>query len=47
MSWFAEFNPQINWHNCSVSLDLDAEKYIVIAAHAADSFYGIDLCTAD
>ena len=47
MSWFTEFNPQINWHNHSVQLDLDDKQYNVIAAHAADSFSGIDLCTAD
>ena len=47
MSWFVEFNPQIDWHNHSVWLDLDDEQYIVIAAHTDDSFSGIDLCTAD
>ena len=46
ISCFAEFNPQIDWHSHFVSLDLDAEQHIVIAAHTADSFSGIDLCTA-
>ena len=47
MSWFAEFNPQIDWYNPSTSLDLDAEQYTVISIHTTDSFPGIDLCNAD
>ena len=47
MSWLAEFNPQIDWHTRSVQLDLDDKQHTVIAAHAADSFSGIELCTAD
>ena len=47
ISWFAEFNPQIDWHNHSVQLDLDAEQFTVNAAHNADSCSGIYLCTAD
>ena len=30
MSWSTEFNPQIDWHNHSVQLDLDAEKYTLM-----------------
>ena len=47
MSWFAKFNPQIDWHNHSVQLDLYDKQHTVIASYAADSFSGIDLCTAD
>ena len=47
ISWFAEFNPQIDWHNHSISLHLDAEQHTVISTHAADSFSSIDLCIAD
>ena len=47
MSWFAEFNPQIVWHNYSVKLDLDNNQHTIIAVYNADSFSGIDLCTAD
>ena len=36
MSLFAELNPQIDWHNCSIQLDLDAELHTVNAAHAVD-----------
>ena len=34
-SWFAEFNPQINWSNCSVILNLDRKQYYIIAIYAA------------
>ena len=47
MSWFSEFNPQIDWHNYFVSLNLDSVLYTVFAIHIADSFYGSDLCNAD
>ena len=47
MSWFAEFNPQIDWHNHSLQQDLDAEQHSVNAVYTADSCSGIDLCTAD
>ena len=47
MSWFAEFNSQTDWHNCSVQLDLDEKQHTVIAAYTADSFFGIDLFIAD
>ena len=47
MSWIAAFNPQIDWHSHSVFLALDAEQCTIIALHTADSFSGIDLCTAD
>ena len=47
MSWFTEFNPQIDWHNYSVQLDLDDKQFTVIAAHSADSFSGIDIYTTD
>ena len=47
ISWFAEFNPQIDWHNHSVRLNLDAEDHTVIAANTADSCLNIDLCAAD
>ena len=45
MSLFAEFNPQIDWHQHSFQLDLDAEQHTVKAAHTADSCSVIDLCT--
>ena len=47
MSWFAEFNPQIDWYNHSVSLALNAKQCTVIAVYAAYSFSGIDLYTAN
>ena len=47
MSWFAEFNPRIDWHNCSVQLDLDNKQHTLIAAQTDDSYSGIDFCTAD
>ena len=47
ISWFAKFNPQIDWHNHSVQLDLDDEKNTVIAEHTDNSFSGIELCTAN
>ena len=47
MSWFAKFNLQIDWHSHSVHLDLDDKQHTIIAAYAADSFSGIDLCIAD
>ena len=45
MSWFAEFNPRIDYYNHSVSLDLDTEQLTVITTHAADLFSVTDLCT--
>ena len=47
ISWLAEFNPQIDWRNHSVQLNLNDEEHTVIASHAADSFSGIDLCTVN
>ena len=47
MSWFAELNPQFDWYNHSVQLDLDAEKHSFNAACTADSCSDIDICTAD
>ena len=47
MPWFIELNPQIDWHNCSVRLDLDTKQCKIIAAHAANSFSGIYFYTAD
>ena len=47
ISLFTEFNPQIEKHNHSVSLDLDSERHTIVATYAADLFSGIDLCTAD
>ena len=47
MSWFAEFNPQIDWYNHSISLDLDAEQYTIISTCDVDSFSGIAFCTAE
>ena len=47
MSWFAEFNPQIDWHNRSIELDLDDKQHTIIAAHSVDSFSDIELCASD
>ena len=47
ISWFAEFNSQIDWHNHSAQLDLDAEQYTANVACTADLCSCIDLCTAD
>ena len=47
MSWFAEFNAQIDWYNRFASFNLEAEKYTVVAISSVGSFLGIDLCKAD
>ena len=47
ISWFAEFNPQIDWHNHSESLDLDENQCTVVAKHTANSFAGINLCNVN
>ena len=47
ISWFTEFNPQIDWHNHYIQLDLDAEQHTVNTARTADSCSSIDLCTVD
>ena len=45
--WFAEFNPQIDWHKHFVSLDLDAELHTIISTRTSELFSDIDLCNAD
>ena len=47
ISWFAEFNPQIDWHNRSLQLDLDAEQHTVNATQSFDSCSGIEICTSE
>ena len=47
ISWFAEFNPQADWHNHSISLNLDEAQQTVVLIIAAHSFDGIDLYNAD
>ena len=47
MTWFAEFNHQIDWYTHSVSLDLDAKNYNVIATYISDSFFRMDFYSSD
>ena len=39
ISWFAEFNPQIDWLNHSVSLGLDVEKHTIVSIYTANFFF--------
>ena len=43
MPWFAECNPQIDWHNHYVRLGFSSEQHTVTATHADDSFFGTNI----
>ena len=47
MSWFTEFNLQIDWHNHCVQLDLEDKQHTVIAEYVSNSFPRIELYTGD